>query len=152
VKPHSFVPALLVVAAACASSTGPSASSTAPGGGTAPSDSLAYAGTFHGVSTSGQGMAQVYILPGGSKELRFTSTFATEDNPDVEVWLVAAPDVKDNVTVLDSAHVSLGSLKSGTGAQSYAVPDSVAFTRFQSVSIWCVVAQLNFATAPLAPE
>lgn len=113
-------------------------------------DSLLYAGTFHSVSAAAQGMAEVH-LTGGARLLLFTSDFATEINPDVEVWLVAADDASDSQTVLQSAHLSLGALESGTGAQSYAVPDSVDFSVYRSVTVWCVRAHVNFATAPLTP-
>jgi Electron transfer DM13 len=114
-------------------------------------DSLLYAGVFHSVSAMSSGEAEVH-LTAGARLLRFTSDFATEINPDVEVWLVAADSAADNQTVLNSAHLSLGSLKSGMGAQSYGVPDSVDFGVYRSVTVWCVKAQVLFATAALTPR
>jgi Electron transfer DM13 len=150
VKRHVGLLACLVAVSACASSTAPGMSSGNGGGGG--TDSLAYAGTFHTLSGPGQGMAQVYDLAGGGRQLRFTSSFSTEINPNVEVWLVAAPDVHSDSTVLHSPYVSLGPLQSATGAQTYAVPDTVDFGTFQSVTVWCVKAQVVFVTAPLAPQ
>jgi hypothetical protein len=94
------------------------------------------------------GTAEVY-LTGSAAELRFTSAFATQANPNLEVWLVEADDATDNLTVLQSAHVSLGPLRSASGAQSYAVPTGVAIAQYRAVVVWCVSAEVNFATAPL---
>ena len=153
VKRLAALLACLLAVAACANGTGPSMSpQNGGGGGPAGTDSLAYAGAFHTLSGPGQGSAQIYFLATGGRQLRFTSTFSTEINPNVEVWLVDAPDVQSDSTVLQSPHVSLGSLQSGMGAQSYAVPDTVDLARFRSVTVWCVAAQVVFTTAPLMPR
>ncbi len=140
----------LLVALACAGlaacSSGGSGGTTGPGNTPAPT--LTWTGDFHPVAHTVTGMADVYMT-GSASEVRFTSTFATQANPNLEVWLVGADDVTDNMTVLQSAHVSLGPLQSATGAQAYPVPGGVDISQYRSVVVWCVSAQVNFATAPL---
>ena len=93
-------------------------------------------------------MADVYVA-GSSRELRFSDTFSTEANPNLEVWLVAADDPMDNQTVEQAGHVSLGPLQSATGVQVYQIPATVDLMQYRSVTIWCVSAHVNFTTAPL---
>ncbi|MGE0353853.1 MAG: DM13 domain-containing protein [Gemmatimonadales bacterium] len=140
-------PIVLACAALLAACSGPKgASVTGPGGGN--QATLAYAGDFHPVAHSAGGSANVYVL-GGSQELRFTSNFSTEANPNLEVWLVDADDPMDNHTVEISPHLSLGPLKSATGAQVYPLPPNTDLMQYRSVTVWCVSAHVNFATAPL---
>ena len=64
-------------------------------------------GDFHGVAHETKGMASVYQLPEGKKVLRF-SGFETSNGPDVQVYLVAAPDAKDNETVTRAGFIRIG--------------------------------------------
>ncbi len=134
----------LALLAAC--SAGAASDSTGSSGGS--SQTPAYTGAFHSVAHTAAGSAAIY-LTGGSAQLRLTSTFATQANPNLEVWLVAAPDETDNQGVLDAQHVSLGPLKSASGAQSYDIPSGVDLTQYRSVTVWCVEANVNFVTAPM---
>ena len=134
------------VLAAC--SSGPTAPAGNGSGGTNPTPALEYAGTFHPVAHEGTGMAEIYAV-GGSRELRFTATFATQAGPNLEVWLIAAEDAKDNITVAQSLYVSLGVLQNASGEQTYPIPVDVDLTQFRAVTVWCVSAQVNFTTAPL---
>lgn len=136
------------LAALVACSGGGAASSGSNPGGPNPGPTLEYVGSFHPVAHAGAGMAQVY-LTGGATELRFTGSFATQGGPNLEVWLVAADDLPDNATVLQSPHVSLGPLQSPTGAQTYPIPSTVDLTQYRSVTVWCVSASVNFTAAPL---
>jgi len=142
---HVVLTALVATVAGC--SGGPGGSVNDPmGPGSGPF--LTYTGSFHPVAHAGSGMAQVYVS-GISTELEFTSDFATQGGPNLEVWLVAADDAGDSGTVLGADHVGLGPLKSPTGGQTYAVPAGTDFSRFRSVTVWCVSAKVNFTTAPL---
>ena len=71
------------------------------------------------------------------------------NGPDVHVYLIAAPDAKDDATVKKAGFVDLGSMKGNTGDQNYDVPVSVDFAKYQAVTIWCARFNVNFGTAPL---
>ena len=65
------------------------------------------------------------------------------------MYLVAAPDAKDDATVKKAGFVDLGSMKGNTGDQNYDVPATVDFATYQAVTIWCARFNVNFGTAPL---
>ena len=104
-------------------------------------------GQFKGYAHETQGTAAVYDVE-GKRVLRLTD-FKTSNGPDVHVYLIAAPDAKDDATVKKAGFVDLGSMKGNTGDQNYDVPASVDFAKYQAVTIWCARFKLNFATAPL---
>jgi len=106
-------------------------------------------GSFRGVAHETKGMASIYQLPEGKKVLRF-SGFQTSNGPDVQVYLVAAPDAKDNETVTKAGFVRIGDLKGNMGDQNYELPADVDLNKYRSVTIWCRRFGVNFATAPLA--
>jgi len=106
------------------------------------------AGDFHGVAHETRGTATVYELPDGKRVLRFTN-FETSNGPDVQVYLVAAPDANDNDTVTTAGFIHLGALKGTTGDQNYDVPADADLSKYQSVTVWCRRFGVNFATAPL---
>jgi hypothetical protein len=105
-------------------------------------------GDFHGVAHETKGMASVYQLPEGKKVLRF-SGFETSNGPDVQVYLVAAPDARDNETVTRAGFIRIGDLKGNMGDQNYELPADVDLNKYRSVTIWCRRFGVNFATAPL---
>jgi hypothetical protein len=105
-------------------------------------------GDFQGVAHETKGMASVYKLPEGKKILRF-SGFETSNGPDVQVYLVAAPDAKDNETVTKAGFIRIGDLKGNMGDQNYELPADVDLGKYRSVTIWCRRFGVNFATAPL---
>ena len=107
------------------------------------------AGNFHSAAHETKGMAAIYELPGGKKTLRLTD-FQTSNGPDVQVYLVAAPDAADNDTVKRAGFVPLGALKGNLGDQNYDVPSDIDLNKYQSVTIWCRRFGVNFGTAPLA--
>jgi len=141
-----FMTALIVALAACDHAT---VLDTGVTPGKEPEPGLKYVGSFHPVVHSGAGTADVYLLEGGGRELRFEDDFATVDGPKLEVWLVSADDAQDSRTVADADHISLGKLESPTGAQSYSIPDGASLTNYKSVVVWCVALRINFTTAPL---
>jgi len=107
-------------------------------------------GQFHSVAHETHGTATIQDVGGGRRVLRL-SEFTTSNGPDVRVYLVAAPDAKDNETVTKAGFVELGKLKGNQGDQNYDVPDNLDLSRYRAVTIWCHRFNANFATAPLTP-
>lgn len=106
------------------------------------------AGQFHSAAHETKGMATVFQLADGTKTLRLTN-FETSNGPDVHVYLVAAPDAKDNDTVTKAGFVDLGSLKGNIGDQNYDLPANADLAKYRAVTIWCKRFSVNFGTAPL---
>jgi hypothetical protein len=106
-------------------------------------------GLFHGVAHETKGMASIYQLPEGKKVLRF-SGFETSNGPDVQVYLIAGPDAKDNETVTQAGFIRIGDLKGNMGDQNYDLPADLDLNKYRAVTIWCRRFGVNFATAPLA--
>ena len=107
-------------------------------------------GKFHGVAHKTDGTATIYQLPSGKRVLRLTD-FETSNGPDVQVYLVAAPDASDNDTVTRAGFVNVGALKGNKGNQNYPVPADVDPTQFGGVLVWCRAFSVEFAGAPFAP-
>ena len=105
-------------------------------------------GNFRGVAHETKGNASIYKLPDGKQVLRF-SGFETSNGPDVQVYLVAAPDAKDNETVTKAGFIRVADLKGNMGDQNYDLPSGVDLNKFRAVTIWCRRFGVNFATAPL---
>jgi hypothetical protein len=108
-------------------------------------------GSFHGVAHETKGVASIYQLPEGKKLLRF-SGFETSNGPDVQVYLVAAPDAKDNETVTKAGFIRVGDLKGNMGDQNYELPADINVNKYRAVTIWCRRFGVNFATAPLSGQ
>ena len=104
-------------------------------------------GQFKGYAHETQGNAGIYEV-NGKRVLRLTD-FKTSNGPDVHVYLVAAPDAKDDATVKNAGFLDLGSMKGNMGDQNYEVPDNADLKKYQAVTIWCARFNVNFATAPL---
>ena len=105
-------------------------------------------GQFHSGAHETKGMATVFQLADNKKTLRLTN-FQTSNGPDVHVYLVAAPDAKDNDTVTKAEVVDLGSLKGNIGDQNYELPANADLAKYRAVTIWCKRFSVNFGTAPL---
>ena len=108
-----------------------------------------FSGQFKGYAHPTDGTASLYRMD-GKRILRLTN-FRTSNGPDVHVYLIAAPDAKDDATVKNAAFVDLGILKGNIGDQNYDVPDAVDLGKYRAVTIWCKRFSVNFGTAPLAP-
>jgi hypothetical protein len=106
-------------------------------------------GLFHSNAHPTTGTATIYRMPDGRLVLRLTD-FETSNGPDVQVYLVAAPDVNDDATVKRAEFLNLGTLKGNIGDQNYEVPAGVDLTRYRAVSIWCRRFSVNFGAAPLS--
>jgi hypothetical protein len=106
-------------------------------------------GSFHGVAHETKGVAAIYKLPDGKQVLRF-SGFQTSNGPDVQVYLIAAPDAKDNETVTNAGFIRIADLKGNMGDQNYDLPTNLDLDKYRAVTIWCRRFGVNFATAPLS--
>jgi len=107
-------------------------------------------GEFHGVAHSGRGTAAVVRRADGTRFLRL-GDLETSNGPDLQLYLVAAPDASDSRTVTEAGFVSLGALKGNVGSQNYDIPAAVDLERHRAVTVWCRRFAVNFATAPLSP-
>jgi hypothetical protein len=105
-------------------------------------------GQFHAVAHDAKGMATIHQLADGTRVLRLTD-FETSNGPDVQVYLVAAPDARDNATVTRAGFVHIGPLKGNVGNQNYDLPADVDLAKYRAVTIWCRRFGVNFTTAPL---
>ena len=105
-------------------------------------------GEFHNGAHETKGTASVYELPGGKRVLRF-SNFETSNGPDVNIYMVAAPDAMDNDTVTKSGFVTLGAIKGTKGDQNYNLPADLDLNQYRAVTVWCKRFGVNFGTAPL---
>jgi len=91
------------------------------------------------------------ITQGGHRYLEFDGAFSTSDQgPDLHVLLDATAQPPASYENLGSA-INLGALSSFTGSQRYPIPDSIDLNEFQSVVIWCRMANATFGYAPLRP-
>ena len=106
-------------------------------------------GTFGPRSHPASGVA-VVLTDGTQTFLRFDDDFATDNGPDLNVYLTAAgPDA--SVGDLAADFVDLGDLKGNIGAQNYEIPAGVDLDRYRTVAIWCVRFSVVFGTAELEP-
>jgi Electron transfer DM13 len=96
---------------------------------------------------SGEGTARV--LNDGSEQrfLRFEN-FATDNGPDLNVYLVASDASADPDTFDDDA-VDLGNLKGNIGDQNYEIPPDVDLSIYDTVVVWCVRFSTPFTAADL---
>ncbi|MCQ3815205.1 MAG: DM13 domain-containing protein, partial [Acidimicrobiia bacterium] len=78
------------------------------------------------------------VLNDGTEQrfLRFEK-FATDNGPDLNVYLSVAP-VDAPAGQLDDDFVDLGDLKGNVGAQNYEIPTDVDLGHYSTVVIWCV--------------
>ncbi|WP_419840518.1 DM13 domain-containing protein [Candidatus Poriferisodalis sp.] len=110
---------------------------------------VAYVGSFGPRTHPAEGTA-VVLTDGTQTFLRFDDDFATDNGPDLNVYLhTAGPDASVGDLVDD--FIDLGDLKGNIGAQNYVIPDDVDLDRYSTVSVWCVRFRVVFGTAELAP-
>jgi hypothetical protein len=110
-------------------------------------------GTFRDADSvhKGEGNANLLRTGTGAGLVRLTE-FRVTNGPDLEVWLVAAPDPRSSDDVKTSQWVSLGQLKGNVGDQTYPVPDGVDLSAYGSVVIWCEQFGVLFSPATLTHE
>ncbi|MBW8172210.1 DM13 domain-containing protein [Ornithinimicrobium sp. Arc0846-15] len=97
--------------------------------------------------TSGE--AIILEAADGTRYLRFEG-LASDDGPDLFVWLTDQPAEADDDVYDDGEYVNLGQLKATSGNQNYEIPADVDIDSLTSVSIWCDRFNVSFGAAPLA--
>ena len=107
-------------------------------------------GSFYSILHPTKGTATIYRLGDGTRILRLTS-FSTSNGPDVHVYIVAADDAKDAVTVENAGFVDLGVIKGNIGDQNYSLGSDLDLDKYRAVSIWCKRFSVNFGAAALRP-
>ncbi len=141
---HRALLTVVVLLAAC--NTAPTI--TPPNPPPAPTEQTLSSGAFYNVVHDGSGQATIVKKTDGSRVLRFTN-FSVTSGPVLEVWLSAATMPTGNAAISGAAYLSLGALKAVNGDQEYAIPTSANLADFQSVTVWCVQFNVNFASAAL---
>lgn len=109
-------------------------------------------GTFVDADGAHKGSGKAEILQGGAGTtlLRLTD-FRVTNGPDLEVWLVKAPEPKSSADVTASEWLSLGALKGNVGDQTYVIPEGTDVSGYGSVVIWCEQFGVLFSPATLKP-
>ena len=123
--------------------------SEAPTTTTAPVITTVASGQFESRDHPSSGLATV-ITDGDRTFLRFEDDFATDNGPDLNVYLSKAPITSDS-GAFDDDFVDLGDLKGNIGAQNYELDGSIDVSEYQSVVVWCVRFGVAFGAAPLTP-
>ncbi len=108
-----------------------------------------YRGSFVDRSHPAEGIAEVLNDGTTQRFLRFED-FATDNGPDLNVYLVTAPPDAP-AGDFDDDFVDLGDLKGNIGPQNYEIPPDVDLDRFSTVVIWCVRFGVAFGAAELVP-
>ncbi|MBD2461852.1 DM13 domain-containing protein [Oscillatoria sp. FACHB-1407] len=117
----------------------------------AQSQSVAIAtGTFVAGEAPTTGTARI-VTENGHRYLELDAAFSTSNmGPDLHVLLDSTNRPPQSYTNLGSV-INLGGLREYSGAQRYPIPDSIAIENFDSVVIWCRMANATFGYAPLNP-
>jgi len=129
----------------------PTPDTTVPPAAAAPQIVTLAEGTFIGRGRySGEGRA--LILNDGSEQrfLRFED-FATDNGPDLNVYLVASTDANGESGAFDDDFIDLGDLRGNIGDQNYEIPPDVDLSVYDTVVVWCVRFASPFTAADLAP-
>lgn len=115
------------------------------------SQSVAIAsGAFVAGEAPTTGTARI-VTEDGHRYLELDPAFSTSNmGPDLHVLLDSTERPPQSYTNLGSA-INLGSLHDYSGAQRYPIPDAIDITSFDSVVIWCRMANATFGYAPLTP-
>ncbi|MDE0065600.1 MAG: DM13 domain-containing protein [Acidimicrobiaceae bacterium] len=105
-------------------------------------------GSFIDRSHPTEGVA--VVLNDGTQQrfLRFED-FATDNGPDLNVYLSSAPP-DASAGAFDDDFVDLGDLKGNIGAQNYEIPTDVDLNHHSTVVIWCVRFSVAFGAAELS--
>jgi len=107
-----------------------------------------YLGDFVDRSHPAVGLAEVLTDGSPQRFLRFEE-FATDNGPDLNVYLSTAPP-EAPAGDFDDEFVDLGDLKGNVGSQNYEIPPDVDLDRFSTVVIWCVRFGVAFGAAELS--
>lgn len=114
----------------------------------APAVQVVAEGSFVPRSHPASGTATVLGDGTDQRFLRFEE-FATDNGPDLNVYLSSAPAGADEAA-FDDDFVDLGDLQGNVGDQNYEIPAGVDLSRYPTVVIWCVRFGVAFGAADLA--
>lgn len=90
------------------------------------------------------------ISENGHRYLEFDSAFTSDQGPDLHVLLDKTRTPPTSYADGDAGrYVNLGGLKAVNGMQRYPIPDEIQISNYQSVVIWCRMANATFGYAPL---
>ena len=93
---------------------------------------------------------QAIVLTDGTTRFLRLVDLATDNGPDVHVYLSAGVDARTSDARLDDDFVSLGKLKGNIGSQNYEIPAGVDLTRYRTVVLWCKRFSVAFGASDLA--
>ncbi|MDX2216327.1 MAG: DM13 domain-containing protein [Oculatellaceae cyanobacterium bins.114] len=130
----------------------PSTAITQPGTLVAQSRPTALAsGTFVAAEQPTTGSARIVLGDDGTRYLELGDNFSTSSQgPDLHVLLSPSATPPASYSEQQSGqYINLGGLRQPTGAQRYPIPDAVNLSNFQSVVIWCRMANATFGYAPI---
>ncbi len=105
-------------------------------------------GEFRPRSHPGSGQAIVLNDGTAQRFLRFEG-FSTDNGPDLNVYLSAAPP-DASADEFDDDFIDLGDLTGNIGSQNYEIPPDVDLERYSTVVVWCVRFGVDFTVAELA--
>jgi hypothetical protein len=111
-------------------------------------EKIAATGAFVAAEKPTVGTALI-VVENGQRYLVFDSAFQTSDQgPDLHV--VIDPSNKPPAQYQDpTQYINLGKLQKFAGEQRYPIPAAVDLSKFNSVGIWCRMANATFGYAPL---
>jgi len=92
---------------------------------------------------------RAFVLSDGIESFLRLEDFATDNGPDLFVYLVADTTADGPESTFDDDFVNLGSLRGNIGDQNYEIPDDVDVTRYNTVVIWCSRFSSAFGAADL---
>lgn len=107
-------------------------------------------GRFAPIEAKGRGTAVLYRQPGGRLTLRMEG-FATDPNPDLDVWLSTEAEPTTTRRIFAARHVRVRALKSTIGDQNYALPADADARTIRSVVVVNVGQRIAYAAAALMP-
>lgn len=108
-------------------------------------------GSFVGRTHPGEGTAVVLSNSDQSQRfLRLEEDFATDNGPDLNVYLVAGTDVDSDAGQFDDDFIDLGDLTGNIGAQNYEIPSGTDLDDYNTVVVWCVRFGVAFTVADLS--
>ena len=105
-------------------------------------------GEFYAVVHSGQGIAELYLLPDGRFGLKLAD-FEVEQGPELHVVLVFQELVDKTEGQSLENSLDLGLLKEFAGDQVYELPLGIDLSLYHSVMIWSAPSQMPFIAASL---
>ncbi len=132
--------------------SGGAPATTVPSGGPATTGASGPRTTFSStfVSRAHTTTGQAIVLTDGTARFLRLVDLATDNGPDLHVYLSAGVDARTSDGRLDDDFVSLGKLKGNIGSQNYEIPAGVDLTRYRTVVVWCKRFTVAFGASDLA--